>query len=209
MTEEETSYPGDLSERQQHLIDNPDASIVTAINSLFNAMRLVRAFHRGEISPDVFSSDFTLENAEGGDDAIQICAASNPLPADLLAENIMMNVAATCFMQLDELARQKLHGRARFADPDEDVRNATTILFLVRCAFAHNPLIPTWLIDSRFRDQIYTINDIGIRLDTTDLHRKTGVIPRIGGWVGALRLMKHAHRLVSPETAASMDLQGT
>ena len=199
----------DLTERQKHLIEKPEWSLVTCLNTLFNSMRLVQAARKGLLDAGLFSKDFTLVNEDDPSTGIQVRAAEKPIPPDLILENIMMNVAATCFLQYDQLAAQKLGEGNRFAHPDADIRNTCTILYLVRCAFAHNPLIPTWLIKPRFQNQILEIPAIGLRLDTTGLHRNIDVVPRIGGWVGAIRLLQHAHRLISPETATLMELKQT
>ena len=198
------SYPGDLSKRQRDLVDNPERSLVTSLNTLFNAMRIVQGTRQGKIDPALFSTSFKLVNEEDQSQGLQVNPAQTPIPADLIAENMMMNVAAACFLQHDEVARQVFSGGTRFRHSDAEIRNTCSILFLVRCAFAHNPLIPTWLIDSRFRDKLYDVPEIGLQLNTTGLHRQVGVLPRIGGWVGAVKLLGYAHKLISPQTAAWM-----
>jgi len=199
----------DLTERQKHLIENPEWSLVTCLNTLFNSMRLVQAARKGLLDPGLFSKDFTLVNEDDPSTGIQVRAAEKPIPADLILENIMKNVAATCFMQFDELASQKLGRGNRFSHKDSDIRNTCMILYLVRCAFAHNPLTPTWLIKPHFQNKVFEIPAIELRLDTTGLHRKIDVVPRIGGWVGASRLLQHAHKLISPETSTLMELKQT
>lgn len=194
----------ELSERQQHLIDKPEWSLVTCVNTLFDAMRLVQADWKKLLNPDIFSTKFTLVNEEDPTQRIRVNPAREQRPIELRLENIMYNVAACCFMQFDELAKQRLNGNQRFTNPNDDMRNTCSVLYLVRCAFAHNPLVPTWLIKPSFRDKVFEVKDISLRLDTTGLHRQVGVIPRIGGWVGAIRLLQHSHMIISPETAQMM-----
>ena len=62
----------------------------------------------------------------------------------------MMAVASSVFLQFDGIAAQltgDLKG-GRFSHPDADKRGAFSILYLVPCAFAHNPLMPEWKIVS-------------------------------------------------------------
>jgi len=197
----------ELTERQQHLVDHPEWTLVTCINTLFDAMRLVQAARKKLLNPDIFSTRFTLVNEEDPTQGIRVNPAKNQVPIDLRLENIMHNVAASCFMQFDELAKQRLNGNQRFNHRDEDIRNTCTVLYLVRCAFAHNPLVPTWLIKPRFKDKIFKVKDISLRLDTTGLHRQVGVIPHIGGWVGAMKLLQHSHMIISPGTAKMMEAE--
>lgn len=196
-----------LSDRQRHLVDNPEWSLMTCLNTLNNAMRIFKAISNGSISPDIFSNRMILVNEEDQSEKIVVNPATNPMPAVLIAENIMNSVAATCFMQFDELARQRFNGKGRFKHLDDDIRNTLSVLYLVRCGYAHNPLIPTWLIDSRFTDREFDIPAIGLHLDTTGLSRTVGVISHLNGWVGAIKLLQHAHRIIAPELARSMDAE--
>jgi hypothetical protein len=116
-------------------------------------MRLVQAARKGKLGHEILNTDFTLVTENNPEIGYRIRAATNPLPAELLLENIMMNVAAACFMQFDEIANQVFNTQ-RFSNADDDLRNTLTVLYLVRCAFAHNPLVPTWLIAPRFRNNV-------------------------------------------------------
>jgi hypothetical protein len=198
----------EYSDRQKETIANPKGTLVSALNTFFNTMRLVNGARKGNLDERLFSTDFTLVNEEdpaGG--GFQIKAAKKPMPLDLRMENVMLAVAGTVFLQFDEVAAQvtsDLKG-GRFSHQNSDIRDALSILYLVRCAFAHNPLTPTWRIDRKFlQDRTFEVKVIGLRLDTTGLNGQVGVINRIGGWVGGLRLLDFCLRTLAPDEHEQM-----
>jgi len=70
---------------------------------------------------------------------------------------------------------------------DQEVQSVYQISRLIRNAFAHHPLYPTWSIDDDCRDRTVTVGDI-IRLDTTSLHNKRLDWRDYGGPLALLRL---------------------
>jgi hypothetical protein len=197
----------EYNDRQNETIANPKGTLVSALNTFFNAMRLVHGARKGTLDERLFSTDFRLVNEEDPEGGFQIKAARNPMPLDLRMENVMLAVAGTVFLQFDEVANQvtgDLKG-GRFSHQNSDIRNALSILYLVRCAFAHNPLTPTWRIDRKFlQNRIFDVNVIGLRLDTTGLNGQVGVISRIGGWVGAISLLDFSLRALAPDQHKQM-----
>jgi hypothetical protein len=137
-------------------VPNPRRTLVVALNTFFSACRLVVATRKQTLDPQILSTEFRLVNAEDPDGAgFQISPSKDPAPPEHKIENVMLAVAASVFLQFDEIANQEVkpHKGGRFSHPDEDVRNALSILHLVRCAFAHNPLVPTWAIPKAFPKQ--------------------------------------------------------
>ena len=195
----------ELTYRQKFLIEKHEWSLVTCLNSLFCCFRLQAAEAAGRLPGDLPTKNLFVEFEGDPPSFYMIRAATKPVEMYWQLENIKLNVAAICFLQFDEMARQKL-GRERFIDENEDTKNTCIILYLIRCAFAHNPLIPTWRIAPRFQNKIFSIPSIGITLDTSGLEGTIGVVPKIMGWGGALNLLEHAFAIISPSTAQTMNL---
>ena len=130
---------------------------------------------------------------------IRVDAAETPIPLQAVPEHIMMNVAATCFAQHDELADRTFNGEERFNHPDSNIRDTLSVLYLVRSAFALNPSAPRWVIRTTFRGKLFKIPEIKLLLDTGNLHGTAGVVPKIGGWYGAVS---------APQTFPQADLAG-
>ena len=83
--------------------------------------------------------------------------------------------------------------RATVNDPktstNPDVRSAYQIARMIRNAFAHAPLSPTWSIDKDCRDQVFEIPDI-ITLDTTALDGTPFDWRHYGGPLALFRLCR-------------------
>lgn len=76
---------------------------------------------------------------------------------------------------------------SHFDRPREELRDATTIVRLVRNAFAHNPFEPTWDMEPKYRDRVFEVPGI-IRID---IHGKQGTVMvnrHLGGRSALLRL---------------------
>ena len=187
--------------KQERLAGTPDWSLVASINTLFNTMRFVQAWRKGLVDTVLFSTNFTLVHQDDPYQKIRVDAAETPIPLQAVPEHIMMNVAATCFAQHDELADRTFNGEERFNHPDSNIRDMLSVLYLVRSAFALNPSAPRWVIRTTFRGKLFKIPEIKLLLDTGNLHGTAGVVPKIGGWYGAVMLLRHSHKLISPETA--------
>lgn len=73
--------------------------------------------------------------------------------------------------------------------PDPDVRSAYQIARMIRNAFAHAPLSPTWRIDKDCCDRVFEIPDI-ITLNTKDLHETPFDWRHYGGPLALFRLCR-------------------
>jgi hypothetical protein len=71
--------------------------------------------------------------------------------------------------------------------PEQNVRSAYQISRLIRNAFAHHPLYPTWSIDDDCRNCTFAVDDI-IKLDTTSLHNNKLDWRDYGGPLALFRL---------------------
>jgi hypothetical protein len=114
-----------------------------------------------------------------------------------LSKNNLIAAVGICAIQIDSVFEQvygKLEQRTNYADPD--VAALCLIMFLLRCAFAHNIVNPKWDICKPEYKKEIVINSIGVTLDTTDLHEK-GVVPaQYGGHEGFVRMVDFAMSLI-------------
>lgn len=70
---------------------------------------------------------------------------------------------------------------------DPEIQSVYQISRLIRNAFSHHPLYPTWSVDEDCRDRTFTVGSI-IKLDTTSLHNKRLDWRDYGGPLALLRL---------------------
>lgn len=71
--------------------------------------------------------------------------------------------------------------------PDPVVRSAYLIATLIRNAFTHEPFAPTWLIDRKWRSEVFEVPGI-ISLDTRGLNNTKFHWKQYGGPLALLRL---------------------
>lgn len=74
---------------------------------------------------------------------------------------------------------------------DEDVAMAYIIALLIRNAYTHDPISPSWLIHSKFKNSEFKIADI-ICLNTTELHGSPFNWQHYGGPLAMLRFSRFA-----------------
>jgi len=185
-----------LLDSQVLSVQNPELTLSTSATNMFNAMRLFHASQNGYMPEAFLDQRFVLVDPRDSGKAITVGPDPEPMPLAHRMENIMMCVGATCILQHDELAKQTFNGNARMHHADPDVRNMCTLLYLVRCAFAHDPLTPRWLIKPKLQNKKIVIPTLRLELDTTGLHGKHNILECVGGWYGMLALIDHAQKLI-------------
>ena len=108
---------------------------------------------------------------------------------------VILEHSATYFMalQLDDILIKL------FPDPtrhqDANIRNGAQIIHLIRNAYAHDPLEPTWRIPHYCENQIITIEKI-ISLNTAGLDGKTLKQMDYGGPISLLRLVQYFEQVI-------------
>jgi hypothetical protein len=73
--------------------------------------------------------------------------------------------------------------------PDVRIRESYQVARMIRNAFAHNPLSPTWSIDDDCRDKVFLVPDI-ISLDTTGIDGTEFDWRQYGGPLALFRLCR-------------------
>jgi hypothetical protein len=112
---------------------------------------------------------------------------------------IIVEHSATYLMavQLDEILEKLFPNR--FEHSDRKVQDGARIVRLIRNAYAHDPLSPTWLkIPASWRNRILTVEDI-ISLDTNNLEGKKLERMDYGGPISLLRLLQYFGHLIEKE----------
>jgi hypothetical protein len=116
------------------------------------------------------------------------------LPADnqnvnlkLLAHNLEHIAQGACFLVFDEALKDILKRKTKIMV--KDFESLRAIIYMFRCAFAHNPLRPKWRIETCYRKKYY-IKEINFNIDFSQLHGKELTLEQSGGLESTLRLIK-------------------
>ncbi len=86
----------------------------------------------------------------------------------------------------------------RLEHQDDDIRNASQIIRLIRNAFAHDPFSPTWEISNPCKDKTFSIDNV-ISLNTHGLHGKKLNRMDYGGPIALLRLIQFIKELIQKD----------
>lgn len=93
----------------------------------------------------------------------------------------------------------------RFSQTDQDLANACKSGYMLRSAYAHDPITPTWEVRSQVFQGSLDVAPIEWHLNTTDLHG-TRVLPsQFGGWVKLVQLLRYCVRTVADTRGLSLE----
>jgi hypothetical protein len=90
-------------------------------------------------------------------------------------------------MELDAALGVEFSGEDRFNHGDAFVRDASTVVRLIRNAVAHNILDPVWKVDRKLRNRKFTIDGV-LAFDTTGLNGRQLKRLDFGGPIALFRL---------------------
>jgi len=179
-------------------VETPLAAIRTAKQSLYYAWFLHEAVERGAITPEAF----TNEIPEG--EMKLRWPPENRTPAALagwswnavLAAMSISAIAADRALD-DTFGLPRPRERTPLEPPDKmnDQDSARTIMYALRCAYAHDPLNPRWTCRRPYRG-VFRIKDLGFALDTPALNGQPWNIAHVGGQLGYFKLLEYCQELV-------------
>ena len=169
----------------------PHALIRTARNHFFFAVILWAAARNDLLEPHLPDSvDWT------NDAGVTRTLTWEKTKARVATEavNNMRAALGVAMIQLDKVLADQFNG-ARYKDTDPERRAARCVVYMLRCAFAHNPLMPDWNITNPGYAQNFAIPAARFSLDLTNANGKS----LDGGgldWFGLLDLFDYCETLV-------------
>lgn len=97
----------------------------------------------------------------------------------------------TMLIQVDTALEKLIPNR--FKHENSDIKTASCIARLIRNAFAHDPLYPSWLIDRKNKNKTYEIDGV-ISLSTIRLEGKKLSREQYGGPLALLRFSEYVRK---------------
>jgi hypothetical protein len=174
------------------LVATPLEAIRTAKQFLYWAWFLHEAVERGAIAPETFTNEITE-----GTTTLR-WPPENRTPAALarwswntvLAAMSISAIAAD--RALDDTFGPKPHPAGALSDQDA----TRVVLYMLRCAYAHDPLNPRWECQGPYGG-VFRINALGFEFDTRALNGQPWNIEHVGGPLGYFKLSAHCQELVA------------
>ncbi|GEM_PF-2053675 len=142
---------------------------------------------------DIFTKKLTIKN--NGAVVANINGSSKGTPdMNGTADNLSNITRGTCFLAFDE-ALDEIYGGKPASYSDNPTDSLRAIIYMMRCAFAHNPGSPEWRIkDPKSKKNIkrsFKIEKINFVIDFSQLNGKALDANQHGGFCQLWRLMEY------------------
>lgn len=166
-----------------------------AFKQLEFAIKLMCYCERGDLDRGKFDSDITIQLDE---ENIGFPNGSFQSDRDIITAS-QVNVSI-CFgvtaIVLDALFEEaEIEKKPKSGDPKDELR---TLVYMVRCAFAHNSANPCWKVIGKNYARTFQLNLDGkiLHIDMKDLHKKAFEYRHIGGFPNWYKIKKIAVQMV-------------
>jgi len=103
--------------------------------------------------------------------------------------NIILSTLAISSQAMDRALDDVFGVKPTWSPSLSDLEATRIIMYMVRCACAHDPMNPRWEVRSDGYRGVLCVKEIGLELDTTHLHGKELKIDQLGGQMGYVKLL--------------------
>jgi hypothetical protein len=168
------------------------SDVEQAFKQLEFAIKLMCYCERGDLDREKFDSDVTIlldeENVGFPDGSFQ--SDQDIVIASQINVGICFGVSAIALEAAFEAAEIARNPISR--DPNDELR---TLVYMVRCAFAHNPAKPCWEARGDFARNIQlNLGENGLSIDMVALHGNDFDYSHIGGFANWYAIREEAVR---------------
>lgn len=159
----------------------------------------------GQIPYNLFNQKLTLGVGDKKDLVIQ---ASSQTEATIkwVADNLRLVTTGTCFVAIDE-ALDEMLGEKPETYMDNDSDSLRAVIYMTRCAFAHNPASPVWQIKTKYR-KVFKIKPINFEIDLRQLNGKALDYSHFGGFMYMHELILHSMAIIKKYNEEAITKQG-
>lgn len=168
----------------------------------FFTHQIKEAIIRNLIKIDVF--DIPVDLTEGGK-RVGIIHPKSHEHIHETADNLEGITMGTVFITFNE-AFSDSYGDLP-VNISSDLDSLRVIIYMFRCAFAHNPTQPKWEIRNPKYRRILTIKEIDFKVDLRELNGKNVTTEECGGFQQLLRLIEYCLKVIKNEEEKHEDWQ--
>jgi hypothetical protein len=176
---------------------SPYDKVRNARNQLGFVLRLSEAVEQNRIGTTNFVTE--LRMLEEGTDKELVVFKQAPTEADLgdFTYNLLVTALGTLAVSMDTALEAHFGGRG--ASLSSEVEDAWALIYMLRCATAHDPLEPKWVVTKAKYKRTLSIPSIHMAGDLSTLDGKPVQFGHFGGWVGLFRLTEFVMNLLDPQ----------
>ena len=143
---------------------------------------------------DIFTKKLTIKN--NGVVVATINRSSQGTPdMNGIVDNLSNITKGTCFLAFDE-ALDEIYGGKPKIYSDNPTDSLRAIIYMMRCAFAHNPGSPEWRINKKKFERSFKIEKINFVIDFSQLNGKALDVSQHGGFCQLWRLMEYCMGII-------------
>ena len=171
----------------------PLMQVRTAKSLWLMTLYICNGIQKGKIPPKLFDEPLTL-TADGETIAVITPKWEIGNPYDM-ADNLQQGVLGICCIALDS-ALDATFGSKPSSYSNSDIDALRVIVYMIRCAFAHEPTLPTWNVKPKHHRR-FSIDKISLEMDFTQLNGEVLAPAHHGGWRGLLMLMDYCEEVIN------------
>ena len=112
----------------------------------------------------------------------------------IMVLNQLRAALAIATIQIDTVLTEYFRNNP-YQDIDPERKAARCIIYMIRCAFAHNPLEAKWEVRNQDYSGVFSVSSINFTLDTTNLDGRPLDDANIN-WYTLLDLMEYCENLI-------------
>ena len=155
------------------------------------SMHIKSAIENGKISDECFTNDYKIGKRISYYDIGDIKTWSY---------NLASTAKGSCFVAFDE-ALDSIYKKkpGDFPNKYHDMKRGTLriLIYMIRCAFAHNPAHPTWQAYGKYAGiGKLKLQDIGLELDIAELNGQSLSDSQFGGFEKLVELMEYCLEVI-------------
>lgn len=169
-------------------IYKPYYKITTTKELLLFTLRICNMLETGEIEENRLNKIIIVNNI------LRINCNWKPHTFIGFAHNLKLCVEGNCFIVIDE-ALDAIFGTKPQNYSDTDIDSLRAIIYMLRCAIAHNPCAPIWSAKGAY-DKNFKIEEIGYELKAKQLDGKPVKHVHYDGLKGVMALIDYSLKVV-------------
>lgn len=174
------------------------SQIHTALNEWLFAFLLLDAHQTRRLDVKALATELTINTLdENGNQIGRAIKFSNPINERNLSayfSNLVLNATGICSIKA-AAAMEEIWGKNPNQVHEPDIRSAFGLVKLIRHAWAHNPSLPTWLLNHKGDRVVWRVGRIGLEVDLRDKEGLAVDGRHFGDWGGFYQLIEFCEQV--------------
>ena len=155
---------------------------------------ILNAISKNRIPAHIFQSPLKISDESGR--GVTVDYKQKVGNISVIADNLRLVLTGTYFITLNE-ALDRIFGEKPGCSENTAIDSLRAIIYMFRCAFAHTPTRPIWVINKEKYKKIFRINEIDFEIDFRTLNGRELEASHYDGWYGLMRIMRYCLKIIA------------